>query len=269
MKTKYVLLWVVLAALAVATLGIAIARDHAHSPVLTGEAAAGWSTAMTHLEKGEAAMARQALARWIAAAEAKGIRSPEAYFNLAIAHWGLKEPGPAGSAVLRSLLATPSLAQIARAHSILAAMQRELGVSDTVARENRFLARIWLTDNGLTFFLMLAFWSAIGISLWLYQQRPTIRRRDILGSMTPTAIALLVASFGLALRDWKGSYAVLDGTDSPVGLFPSPRLDTQEKLLDLPSGTLVHSTGESQNGFLRIDSPIVAWVPTTQIQLPD
>lgn len=268
MKNKSVLLMAAAAALVAITLGIAVGFDRARAPALTGEAASDWTAALTAMEKGDPANAKASLLRFVAAAEAQGIRSPEAHFNLAIAHWDLKEPGPAAAEVLRSLLTGQSLSHIARAQSVMAGMQRELGVSDGVARENRFLARMWITDNGLTFLFALALWSLAGISLWLWRQRQIVRLPVILSSLILPVMTFLLAGGALSLRDWKGGYAVLDATDNAIGLFPSPRIDTQEKLLDLPSGTLVHSTGETQNGFLRIDSPVVAWVQSSQLLVP-
>ena len=146
-------------------------------------------------------------------------------------------------------------------------MQRELGVSDTVARENRFLSRVWITDNGLTFLFALGFWSLVGMALAL-RRRQGVALPAVLGWMLLPVLTFCLATAALSLRDIKGGYAVLDTADGAIGLFPNPRLDTQEKLLDLPAGTLVHSTGETQNGFLRIDSPVVAWVQAPEIKMP-
>ncbi len=269
MKNKYVLQMTAVAVLAAITLGLAIGFDRTRAPFLTGDAQADWTAAASALEKGDPASAKTALTRWITAAEAQGIRSPEANFNLASALWNLKEPGPAAAELLKSLLTAQSLSHIARAQSVLASMQRELGVSDSVARENRFLSRVWITDNGLTFLFALGFWSLVGMALTLKRRQDSVRLPAVLGWMVLPVLTFCLASGALSLRDIKGGYAVLDTAEGAIGLFPSPRLDTQEKLLDLPAGTLVHSTGETQNGFLRIDSPVIAWVQTPQIRLPD
>ncbi len=268
MKNKTVL-WLAAGALVgILTFGATLAYDYARAPKVPADGAADWSAALAHLEKNDPKSAAAALTAWIKKAEEAGVHSPEAHFNLAIARWDLKEAGPAASALLKSLLIAQSLPHIARAQAALAGMQRELGVSDAVAKETRFLARVCITDNGLTCLMMIAFWMIAGISLWIWKERDHLKFRQALAWTLPIVAILVFCGIGLVSRDWNGGYAVLNSEESAIAVFPNPKLDTQEKLLDLPAGTLVHSSGESQNGFVRIDSPIVAWVQQAQIEVP-
>lgn len=267
MKTKFTLLSVGMTVLAALSLLGTLLWRNAHRPVIPAELQPQWEAAVSLLEKGNYRSARDSLVQWIAEAHPKGIDSPEAYYNLSIAHWEMKEPGPSASALLNSLLLSQSLSQIARSATALARMQIDLGISDGITRELRFQARVWLTDNGLTFLMMLAFWSLIGVGLWFWRFHGQLTWLQRAGIALGPIVIFAVAGTGLLHRDWKGSYGVLDTEDGTIGLYPDPRLDTQEKLLDLPSGTLVHSSGEAQNGFIRIDSPLVAWVQTGELKL--
>ena len=223
-----------------------------------------WSSALSALQSNDAATAERLFTQWIAESEKAGIRSPEAHYNLGLAYWNLKRPGPSVYHFLKSTTYSSSPWKRLSTLNTLADIEKEIGVRDGVAVNTNFKAHMTLDEDWLLFLITIAFWGLVGAGLlwWLQGNRAKKAARQI--AIVP-AIFLLVSLLGYAYRATGPSVGVLDGELGGVNVFRIPEEKADNKLVELPAGTIVLS-GRTQNDFIEIYDPVSGWVSTKSYQ---
>lgn len=197
---------------------------------------------------------------FLAAAAAKGVRSPEAHYNLALAY---KASGDAGRAAFHLLEASSLRRSPIRSWSdlrLLNGWETESGVRDGASASVGLRLAI-AVGRGLGLILLcLAAWALAGYGLMHWMGWASDKRRVARYAAFSVAGALVVTAAGVEwnARQWERLGVVAGGSEGGV-VFASPSSEPAGKLAELPSGTVVRITDE-ENGFLHVDVPIAGWI---------
>lgn len=223
-----------------------------------------WSSALSALQSNDAATAERLFTQWIAQGEKAGIHSPEAHYNLGLAYWNLKRPGPSVYHFLKSTTYSSSPWKRLSTLDTLADIEKEIGVRDGVAVSNNFKAHMTLDEDWLLFLVTLGFWGLVGTGLlwWLQGSRAEKAAKQI--AVVP-ALFLLIALVGYGYRATGPNVGVLEGEPSGVNVFRAADEKADNKLVELPAGTIVLS-GRTQNDFIEIHEPVSGWVSNKSYQ---
>jgi hypothetical protein len=227
-----------------------------------------WNSGLQNASQGHPDEAARAFQQWIDLAEKSGLRSSEAHHNLGYLYWTLKRPGPAIYHSLTSAILSGSLPKTLDHLQALSSMEREVGIKDGVSSHLAFRLRILFGENTLTFLLAAGFWALILVVLMRLVRFPGSKVRTLKPVfLAIAAVAWSLAAAGIAQRYLLPTqYGVLDNEKGAIAVFRLPEQKADEKLVDLPSGTIV-SVGHSENdGFVKIVYPVSGWVQTAEVQ---
>jgi len=154
-----------------------------------------WEKAVQALNSGRYSEAAPLLEEWTLQARHAHTLSSEAYYNLALSYWHLKQAGKAVYylAWSASLQAAPWNAW--RTLHLLDGIQSSLGIRDSVSDDPTFRFFLLLNRNTILFLLCAAAW-LVGASGLLWSRRK--RQRMVHATLWGTAcVALGIAGFGL------------------------------------------------------------------------
>lgn len=228
-------------------------------------AADAWAEARLKYQSGDYKSAQELLSSWVSSQEARGIISPEAHYNLGLAHWQLKQPGAASFHFLQSAHLTASPLKTWSTLETLAAIEKDLGIQEGVTDESSFFFGLLVKRDWLTILTMLGFWGMVGAGLmaWLQGRRAYHAARQV--AVAPFALLLLAAT-GFLYRLTLPELAVIDGNTSPqVVVFRGPEEKADTKVIELPSGTIA-TVGRSEAAFVEILTPVTGWIPRASLR---
>jgi hypothetical protein len=218
-----------------------------------------WESALKFLQENKPTEAIPLLEAWLNDAEVKGIRSPEAHHNLAIAYSQTENWGPAVLHLAESASLRSNPLYLSESLRTLTRVQNRLMIQDAVSarwgyRLGMFLGRGLLISLGL-----------VGVWLFLFGFLLPPARREMWGG----ALALvLLAAVGLGVRAYLPIYAVVVAGEAGAPLLTEPRGANAKKLVDVPSGTLV-SLGGSDGDQTAINQPFAGWLPAAFLRVTD
>jgi hypothetical protein len=228
-----------------------------------------WENATRALANEDAAHAVEGYRQWLDNHAREGLQSPEAHYNLGLAYWKLKQPGPAIYHILKSATLRRSIPRIHQDLRTLAALEKEIGIKDNLA--DGFLFQLWLLLNQdiTTWLIALAFWAFLGRLLWRWLRKYSPADSSSSWVLAGTSIICLVLAIVATVnRRYLTHVGVLIG-DGGIPLYRTPpqgaNPDPELKLADLPSGTIV-TLGPQKEEFLQITQPVSGWIPLMNIK---
>lgn len=200
---------------------------------------------------------------WIATASVAGIKSPEAYFNLASASWEAEDSAEAVknlfiSSQLRNnpFKAWSDLSSISQIQSILFAQPSPI---DSYRIRlfliwDKHLQTIWFSS--LIWIFLLGVFFRWGRSSSAYWNRVII-----------IIFALDLGAGSLFFLNQKGlsNPSYLTRVEKLVPVYKEFDSKTDEPLLELPSGVVI-LTGEKKANRILIQEPLKAWVDQNQVE---
>ncbi len=194
---------------------------------------------------------------WIRIADAQGVKSSEAHYHLALAHWEKKEPGK----TVQQLMESAKLKQNPfAALAILAQVQQiesEQSIRDGVASSPMLYLNLIFTPNLNVIFGVLAAWClGLGFFLLWYRQLPAGKIQGTLWTLA--AVFAIVPLAGLLSRSLLKPVAITD-SPAPLGVFTTAEGKDENKIISLPPGILV-VTEETSGAMRHISQPLSGWV---------
>lgn len=224
-----------------------------------GELDPVWNESLSALNERNYDVAIAHIQDWISTAEKQGIRSPEAFHNLATIYYQQKKYAACVASFLRGLSATGNPFSVWPYLSTLSAIQKEIGVKDSVFQNSFIQIALLTTPDFLSLIISAGLWF---FALFLFFRW---KRKSADWMIAGIACFLLFASaLGYSNRIYFGSLGVLNAQDADVPLFQFDASGKPIELLTLPPGTVV-SIGEQNDTYVRITQPIPGWIASNSI----
>ncbi len=215
----------------------------------SGFADSQWESAVRLLEQSKPAEAVPLLEAWLADAKTKGIRSPEAQYNLALAHVQLEQWAPgvfylASSAAFRSnpIAVLAALQNISR-------IQNRLALQSPVSDQWQFRLKFFLKPVVVVLALLIAFWCLLYSFIWV-----KMRTRLLLSAWLALSVAGGVGFFVRFLPNY-GVLFVEQALEADGG-----------KLAELAPGTLLQ-VNQTQGDRIQVVAPFAGWLPEASVKL--
>lgn len=215
----------------------------------------GWESALSLLEKGQAAEAIPLLETWLKNAEDKGMRVPEGHHALAVAYGRVEQWAPSVTHLLQSASLRTNPFYAWEAIGTLSRIQHRLMIQDAVSDHWPLRFRLLFSSSLLIVFASVGLW----VFLFSFFFR---NHRAILGSAG--AVLLFAGLVALAVRTNLPSIAVVVER-TPLFNEADP---ASEKLADLPGGAIVLFKQKS-DPTTSIQAPFVGWISSQALQLID
>lgn len=219
-----------------------------------------WRDAVEKQQAGQIDTAIALFEAWIAAASSKGVRSPEAHYNLAIAYRSKKDAGRASYHLLESAVLRRSPVRSWTDAQLLSQWETTAGVRDGASSQLGLRFSLAVGKGFRLLLALTAIWLLLGYGVVRYLDLVPEKRRVLRYTAFSAAGALVVLAIAAELnaRQWDSLGVVAGGTEGGV-VFASSSSDPGGKLAELPSGTLVRII-EEQNDFYHVDIPIAGWI---------
>ncbi len=194
---------------------------------------------------------------WIREAEAQGVRSSDAHYHLALAHWEKKEPGHA----VYQLMESAKLKQNPfAALSILGQVQQiesEQSIRDGVSSSPMLYLLFTFTPNLNVLFATLAVWCFLAaFYLVWYRQQPIGKVQVALWLAAGVFVTVPLA--GVLSRSLLKPIAVTHST-GVLGVFTTAEAKDENRIISLPPGVLV-VTEEVSGNMRHISQPLSGWI---------
>ena len=222
-----------------------------------------WEASISAYEKQDNQEAIRELKEWITAAEAKGIRSADAHFNLGVLYWAGEDSGNSSEQLMTSskLSSTPwSLWQV---HSAMDQLQQNLGIQSPVTKDLGFRFKLYTPTNLLFAISFLSLWAILLLfKSWRAQWIP-MNHYQLIGAVSVPVLLILLTIGSHTIRKKIQPFGVLKNSEGNITLLESEEADS-ETILELPPGTLV-SIGEVKAELVKINGPIEGWVRAGQV----
>jgi hypothetical protein len=223
-----------------------------------------WKQGIEAYQKAQYPEAAARFERWIKEADSRGISSAQAHINLGLSDWAMESKGPAVFHLLKGSCLRNFPWRFTSDLRTLSGIQGELGVRDGVPDQWSFKVYLFLTRNVQILSVVFAFWMFILATVLFFFH---FRRVPTWAPVAFCAGGMLSAFVGLAgylNHNYQGPLAVLNHPKEGVALFRIPRDSNEEKLVDLPSGTIVRLGPKQGDGFSQITDPLAGWIKTDE-----
>lgn len=220
-----------------------------------------WQRSLSSLKKKDYRIATDLLEGWLSKATTQNIVSPEAHYNLAIAHWGTGRKGQAIYQWLESAQYHRNPVQKWKHFSLLKDTQTQLGVQNNTL-ENFFVLLPFLIHKDFILLLFsLGLWCGALYLLFL----PLIRRRYQFLTQAYFLPCFLIGlgSICLGIGYFSIQLGVLESGDTQVSVYRRPQISKATELIALPPGTLV-KLANIKGDFVQVLEPISGWVLSSQ-----
>ncbi|MBM4303621.1 MAG: hypothetical protein FJ112_04780 [Deltaproteobacteria bacterium] len=221
-----------------------------------------WEDSQDAFVKNDPQRACSALKTWISMQEAKGINSPQAYFNYGVCSWDLKEHATSVSSLLKSLRLRQSLFKRIFTLNLLVETQREIGIPDNLPSKLffklKFLFPKWISLTMAS----LGFW---GIIFYFVCRRNHATVRKVF--LVSGCLTLIPAFFLLLLELSGGAIAVVKSTEV-ASLYQLDKSGKASPLASLPQGTLLE-LGHNNSDNSEVLKPMRGWIKTEAVNILD
>jgi len=219
-----------------------------------------WQRAQNQHESKNYASSGALFKEWIEAGLLQDVESPEAYFNFAVSHWALKDYANTQYGLLKSSSLRFSPGRIWKDIRTVAAIEKDLGIKEGLSTKWYFYLYFLINDNVRTLLLTLGLWMfvAVGLGFWLHKMWGIA----LIGGkvLVPVGLLCCVVALGSFVNaHYFSRFGVLQAKENVVPLFQSASADSDKKLMDLPSGTIVNWVGQ-KGEFIQLGFPVAAWI---------
>jgi hypothetical protein len=243
-------------------LGLSVATANGRDPSVLSSL---WKDGIQAYQKAQYPEAAARFEQWIKEAAAHGTESPEAHFNLGLTYWEMKTAGPAVFHFLKGTLLRNFPSRFRSDLRILSGIQGELGIKDGIPDQWSFQIYLFLSRNVQILSLTLGLWLLILAGVFFF-----IRFRKFpMGIPASMAVAgllcILLSAAGFLNHRYQGRFAILNHPSNGIALFRIPRDSAEEKLVELPSGTMIRLGPKQGDGFSQVTEPLAGWVKTEEL----
>ncbi|MFM8314998.1 MAG: hypothetical protein ACKOA8_12000 [Deltaproteobacteria bacterium] len=218
-----------------------------------------WSQSLEDYKKGDLAGACTKLEDWVKIQKENRVESPEAYFNLALCSWKLKQPAQSTTYLFQSFILRNSIFKRFSDLKLLQTLQREIGIRDNLPGRYSFILPTVIPPWIFLLLGLVGFWILI-LYLLFFRTRPHLRWLFLSSLAVTWTLAL-----GLGLLPYTlGTLAVISSTE-PTALISWDKLGKPQELATLPAGTLVELGKQPKNSFIQILKPVGGWVHESSV----
>lgn len=203
---------------------------------------------------------------WIDAAAAQGVRSADAYAQLASAYWDLPDVGKAVFYQLEGAKLRDNPFAAWRVLGHVHQIESEQAVREGLSTAPSLYLYFFFTPALVLAFVVFSFWSLVGAG-FLYWYRG---KRWTPVSMGLVSFALFCATVPAAAAVTRRFYfkplAVIDvPKGASLGVYQTAEAKEENKIIALPAGILVRPE-EVQGTFTRISQPLSGWIDSASLR---
>jgi len=232
-------------------------------PSYAAESLSALWTAAIEAERIQAPNERvRVFSEWIREADAQGVKSSEAHYHLALAHWEKKEPGKAVHQLMESAKLKQNPFSALAILSQVQQIENEQSIRDGVSSSPMLYLHFIFTPNVVVLFAALSAWCLIlGFFLMWYRQQPAGKVQAAL--WTAAALLATVPIAGTLSRSLLKPVAITDSA-TILGVYNSAEVKDENKIISLPPGVLV-VTEEGSGTMRHISQPLSGWIDANSL----